>query len=385
MQAFRDQPWTLYGRESSDQRTSAYHLVLPSRNRPRWVLPACDSRLMRRGFELYAPASMFGRAYKLVLQLMVLGGGRYLRKQVVRLVPSEDSVWSGIVGVIGRSEASTFAISCGTSGPDQKLTMQVLSADGRILAFAKVAETPRARDLLTNELRMLRLLTSTAVAEMVPQEVGQFEQAQCSVIVISPVGGTVPGNELDTCHWSFVSALIRPETMDLGAWLVDHTDVGTRASAASSAPPRVLRSAERLFEASRGLTFHAAVVHGDFAPWNMRRDGSSLRVFDWELGYELGPPAWDIFHFLVQVGGLVYRRSAVRILADIHAVFRGPSACEYLRAAGIASNSLPILLAAYLVAMLKGTREAGATTSPLHELRLQLLELVLKSRTFATS
>jgi hypothetical protein len=77
-------------------------------------------------------------------------------------------------------------------------------------------------------------------------------------------------------------------------------------------PCAALRLEERFVTAVRrrafelcGRPFPLVLRHRDFTPWNLLRDGSRLRVLDWE-GAEPGPPACDLFHFLTHWAELAH-------------------------------------------------------------------------------
>jgi hypothetical protein len=58
---------------------------------------------------------------------------------------------------------STAAVSIGTPGPSQKITIQLMDDRGQTLGFAKYANAPWARDCIANEARML---------EIIPENIG---------------------------------------------------------------------------------------------------------------------------------------------------------------------------------------------------------------------
>ena len=54
-----------------------------------------------------------------------------------------------------------------------------------------------------------------------------------------------------------------------------------------------------------GLEIRAALVHGDFTPWNLRHDGEELVAIDWEWAREDGLAGIDLGHGLVMEAKLV--------------------------------------------------------------------------------
>jgi len=63
------------------------------------------------------------------------------------------------------------------------------------------------------------------------------------------------------------------------------------------------------------IPFH--FCHGDFAPWNLKRDGNKLFIVDWECASDAGPPMWDLCHFIFQTLFLVRRRDAAYIASAL--------------------------------------------------------------------
>src|SRR3972149_3270412 len=56
--------------------------------------------------------------------------------------------------------------------------------------------------------------------------------------------------------------------------------------------------------------------HGDFAPWNLLRIGKGkLAAVDWEFASAEGFPYVDLAHYIIQVGALMYRWRAGKVLS----------------------------------------------------------------------
>lgn len=70
-----------------------------------------------------------------------------------------------------------------------------------------------------------------------------------------------------------------------------------------------------VLQKSATLRVKAVVLHGDFAPWNIKlsADGA-VAVLDWETGCNEGPAGWDWLHYMIQRGSLVDNRSASETL-----------------------------------------------------------------------
>jgi hypothetical protein len=146
------------------------------------------------------------------------------------------------------------------------------------------------------------------------------------------------------------AAQLAPALNLLTSWIqrqatVKLTDlpVWRRLEKVSGPPPWFPRLAATVATA----TFHPAIYHGDFAPWNIRVDPASKRwaVLDWERGAAMGPPAWDWFHFLIQPRALVRRRAPEAILEAVERHCAAPAFRAYAQTAGIEGGLRPLLVA----------------------------------------
>ncbi len=55
--------------------------------------------------------------------------------------------------------------------------------------------------------------------------------------------------------------------------------------------------------------FLTALAHGDFTPWNMFTQPHKLAIYDWELSNSAYPLGFDAFHFVIQKGIMIDRKS----------------------------------------------------------------------------
>src|SRR6185437_6356785 len=65
------------------------------------------------------------------------------------------------------------------------------------------------------------------------------------------------------------------------------------------------------------MSVPVTIVHGDFAPWNLRIEGGTIAAFDWEYGQLSGLPLIDEIHYRLQVGLLLEHWSAHRGAEEI--------------------------------------------------------------------
>jgi hypothetical protein len=87
------------------------------------------------------------------------------------------------------------------------------------------------------------------------------------------------------------------------------------------------------------LRVRKAVMHGDFAPWNLREKRGAASAIDWEWAREDGLAGVDLCYGLLQEALLVHRLAPRRALqAVLLAATRTPAARAYLEQAGWADD-----------------------------------------------
>lgn len=80
----------------------------------------------------------------------------------------------------------------------------------------------------------------------------------------------------------------------------------------------------------------APVMHGDFAPWNIKINSQdNVKVLDWESAEDAGMPGWDVLHYHVQRMTLVEGVDDAQIVAECRDVLKKNNVHAYLREAGL--------------------------------------------------
>lgn len=83
-----------------------------------------------------------------------------------------------------------------------------------------------------------------------------------------------------------------------------------------------------------GLKIQKAVVHGDFAPWNLRARQEGLVSIDWEWAEPNGIAGLDLCYGLLQEALLVKKLSPRQVLHSVQSAAAAPFCKEYLKFAG---------------------------------------------------
>jgi len=83
------------------------------------------------------------------------------------------------------------------------------------------------------------------------------------------------------------------------------------------------------------LTIKMGLVHGDFAPWNIKvMEDGSIHVMDWEHAILSGPIGWDWLHYMIQMAILVDKLPASEVLEVCRDWARSAEGESFLKDAG---------------------------------------------------
>jgi hypothetical protein len=279
------------------------------------------------------------------------------------------------------------AISLGQSlRANIKPVLQIMDADGRVLAFAKVAWNSLTAELVQNEASTLSRLEGHSIRSFrVPRVLYRGEWNGFGLVLLSPLshgllrrsrvnalppstvlrevaglGGESRGPLIGGPYWEDVSG----RALRVARYLDD-------AGRLEATIPELAASVSAV-EVTHGMS------HGDFAPWNMLHAADSINVWDWERASEDRPLGVDALHFHFEVAfhkegrhpaaaievalersGRVLRelsvpRVAAEATRDVYVLDRLTRLLEGRRAAVSVDDRLVGSLAEFLFARVKG-------------------------------
>ncbi len=311
--------------------------LLTKRGQPLLLLPAPPA-LAGRGLELYPAQTMRGRLLRTLagwaLQLRLPFG--------VTLVPvaltPDDPFIRWLVGQAGLAPGvmPQFAVLAGNpNSPGQRFILMLFDSAGIPVTVVKAGVSEAARQLIAQEAKFLESVPATATG--IPKLRGAFANSKIRAMAFDFFPGHSP-RELDE----------RRLPQLLGNWLrpqspIVFTDTRVwRELSATCANHPVFTS---LADSLRHLACAGALVHGDFAPWNIRVSPSGVwNVVDWERGELHGLPAWDWFHYPIQKRILVHRQPVAALVATAERILSGNEFKTYAQAAGLCGQERSLLL-----------------------------------------
>lgn len=347
----------LLGRQVTHRHTAnRSYLVLPSLSRPRWILALENRAVAAASMRLYAPASRFGRLAKSAIAFCLRYG--IMPGHVITVEQGSESSFLQEIRLRVGLPASDFfvALSLGTPGANRKCTLQLMRANGDSYAYVKLAAQSQPKLSLQREAHLLRTLALQGFVNNVPCLLDVGEADGFDFLVQSAGFGTPSGTEILPAHWRFLARLLSTATTTV----VDHVEGAGQLTVRlqrhfpllPADDASTLSRALAHLRSAAILPMHGAVVHGDFAPWNMMLQGKglsqSLFVYDWEHGVPCGLPLVDAIHFQMQTGILVRRASPPWLIKSMMHELASDAAKEYLVEASIATSMIPTLIIAYL-------------------------------------
>ncbi len=380
---------TAGGRRSRAPSTALEFIALPSASQPKLVIPRrplTAAAAAVRGFK--TSASPLVRVQLRVAGMAVrLGAAEMMRDRIyVEHGQDEgrDDVTSYLRQVLGRDV--TVALYIGPIRAVQKPILQLLTADGRVAAFAKVGTNELTRALVRNEaLALARLSECDLPCLTVPAVVhyGQWRGHEVLVQEALVCSGQAPADpetlSAAMVQLAAVSGVEHQCLVQSPYWQRLRRRI--EALPPGSHAMRLLRVADHIQDHlfDRDMAFGA--WHGDWAPWNMTTADGRVLVWDWE-GFEEGVPlGFDAVHYEVQRevvdGSGVPAKALAGVVSDLP---------RWLAPFGVDTATGLLVVLLYVMHLSTGYLESGEGATRLAQLETWLapeldrhLELVVAS------
>jgi hypothetical protein len=350
------------GRSSTPGATA--YLAVPSMRRPRLLMPTdvpnAHRMLHRHG------GSWLDRAARLAFR-RAHRSGLTGRLPVTRLSVSSEP--GGIEAYLSEAvdQAVRIGVLLGPPRANLKPVVQLFSAAGETIAFAKVGVTTLSQALVENEAWALEFLASQPTATFeAPTLLHRGVWRGLPVVVQAPLSLAQDAADRTPAEPPLrvmveIAALggISQQPLASSDLISGPATDDADWHGIDLEPIAALGGTLRQFG---DVPFGA--WHGDFGPWNMGVDGSRVQVWDWER-FALGVPVgFDAAHYQVQRGVAAGADPVLawhRIVADVRAVHAALGLDDTAGAVG----------AAYLLAIVARYRH-DAADGPTPALRRRL-------------
>lgn len=323
--------------------------ILPRRDAPRLIATGADVSERWRNSALFPGYSKRGRLFRATMRA-VMASGLLQRPNPASAGPPLQHFLDGVlIGDLNGAEVTSVLI--GTAGPTQMLTVEMRHSDGRIAAYAKYADLPKAIERLTTEAEMLRRLP----ADFAPSVLRFDDWLDGKMLLSTPIVGT----KLDS-------------TLPPAPGVAEYLDRLPRGGSHTiDAHPMIRKLLGRAPGCAAWLerldgTWQTVVQHGDFAPWNLRQTEQGIRAFDWEYATVEGFPGFDLAYYWMQTQSLIQSAPPAKALAAATA-----AVSTYLRTNSSAGDAIVRL--SMLDAFLVGRDDGHPDEFPNQAWRLEII------------
>ncbi len=216
---------------------------------------------------------------------------------------------------------SEWSLFTGTIGPNNKAIMYV--KENGLGSFIKIALSKTACALVEREMNMLNQLKAMNLQNLVVPDLHSSGTDYIRQSDLS-IGGKRSAILTDS-HFNALIELneltgFKMQLNDQPYWIQLKKDLlDLNQSTDKRLPKGMIRKLIRLVEETNQFQrIEVSVSHGDFTPWNMYENNGVLHVYDWELADHVRPLGYDLFHFVIQQGILVNRKSWKEIRSTIN-------------------------------------------------------------------
>ncbi len=233
-------------------------------------------------------------------------------------------------------ELPQFAVLAGNPhAPGRRFVFLLFNQNHEPVAVVKAGGSEAARRLIAHEGNFLKQQAARFTAG-VPQLREQFNSERVAAFALEFVRGRTP-----SAKW-----LTRPAGV-FHTWVNNQRLVALGELAAwrrllASGHARPLPAA---VTALSDAQVHPTLMHGDFAPWNIRVTKARWVALDWERGEADGIPAWDWFHAVVQPAVLVQHAAPDALISQLERVLDSVEFGRYAKLTRISGRERALALA----------------------------------------
>ncbi len=286
-------------------------VVLPGARQPRLIVPAgrrASAAAIRRYGE---PGSVKARLATRTLAVMLAGGlGPVIGSRLTVSVPDgAQTIDSYLASLLGRPVE--ISMHLGAARANRKPVLQLLSAAGDTIGFAKIGVNALTTELVRAEQAALARLSAASLGAAgltgmrLPDVLAAGSWRGLEVLVLSPLPvwlRRIPltGDRLARAlaELSRVTGTVAAQLAASSYW---QSLLGRLEQAGPGADQATLRVLTGRLAAQAGtvsLTF--GCWHGDLTPWNLASTPEGLLVWDWERFALDTPIGFDALHYWLQ-------------------------------------------------------------------------------------
>jgi hypothetical protein len=288
-------------------------IVLPSARRPKLLAPLTPRRLA--GEAVWRPSAADRPMKSAGRRIVAMAAGSRVGPVLFRdrvTIHHRDPIDASIVGCLTEAvgEPVTACISLGSMRANRKPVLQVHTAAGRLVGYAKVGISDLTAELVRAEADALGRLARQSFQEFShPSPLWRGCWRGLEVLLVSALPRHAGGpSKPPTAAMRELASHAGTARLPLGesAWL---RRLRSRCESVTDEVwhRRLLRLHEALAARHGETTLTFGAWHGDWGPWNMSWLGGIPQVWDWERYQHGVPVGLDAVHYrafpaLLQVG-----------------------------------------------------------------------------------
>ena len=288
------------------------YCLAPSLKDIRWIFPN-NAAAARNILEFYQPSIKGGRYRKLVYEwltsLNVMDTWAPYRIFIAE-IPGLDEprrTFKNLIAKVMKYPEIQLGLFTGTSGYYHKVTFQVVSNTGAVLAYAKTAITEQATGMINNEMRVLDVLRAYSFKNVaLPYRIWSGNLGPTFTLLQSNQELCRSGPlKLSDLHVRALSELFLKNAhqtivRESRFFKKLNSRVNWVRCRVNKKRGDILSTCFEVISSKIGtLQLLHGFYHRDFTPWNTKLFGRKLYIFDLEYSLFHAPPFLDLFHFII--------------------------------------------------------------------------------------
>ena len=303
--------------EKQDKKNKVTFTVLNNPDgTPRWICSKNAKTPLFLKFYMVnnLRSSIFAKMITFIFRLKLQGFA--FKKYTLYIKPSADKP------IIVDLTKNNWAIFTGTVGPNNKMLVFQEKEKGN--SFFKIATTDQAKKIIHNEESTIHKAESLNSENFYVPSIKSSDEKYLEIEDVSAL--SLRFNSLEKIHIDSLNEIysIEKKVVDWKLFSdnlqIDEILQKIKSINDQRIPRGIIKKLNQLREKSQIEEIHIGFSHGDFTPWNMYKDGSKIALYDWELSNNQAPIGFDAFHFIIQKGILMERKSWKEIRAEIDTI-----------------------------------------------------------------
>jgi hypothetical protein len=312
--------------------------MVTKHGRPFLLLP-CQRRAAVVSLGLYPAQTRRAQVARTILSWLLRAAAPFGTKRIRFTVPADDPFSKFLSSLAGEPKRGLpmLGVLAGNPASDgQRFLLLVFDAHQVPVAVVKAGLSERAKSLIEKEKLFLAAAPQNTTG--VPRLRASFQSPRLRALALDFFAGDSPRPRDEGALPALLASWVDPRRTVAVSDMPDWARLGSAALANELFGP--------IAGQLRGRPVHAAIHHGDFAPWNIKVSSSGTwTVLDWERGELAGIPGWDWFHYVIQTAILVERLPAPDLVRRVEALLTSEVFKSYADRAGIIGCERELVLA----------------------------------------